>query len=101
MEFRDALSITALGMSVVFAGLFLTALLIGALNRLPDRFIRRRRRSETSGTPQAHPAPGPPLGAEIVTVIATVLEIEHRLHHAERGKRLTIARHASQQEGQG
>jgi len=75
--------------------------LIIALNRLPDRFNRLRRWGEASGTPQAHAAPEPPLGAEIVTVIATVLEIEHRLHHAERGKRLTIARRASQQEGLG
>jgi Na+-transporting methylmalonyl-CoA/oxaloacetate decarboxylase gamma subunit len=101
VEFRDALSITALGMTVVFAGLFLTALLIVALNQLPDRFSGLRRRGEASGTPQAKAAPESPLGAEIVTVIATVLEIEHRLHHAERGKRLTIARHAGQQEGQG
>ena len=53
MEFRDALSITALGMSVVFAGLILTALLIVAINRLPDLARGLRRRGDTSDSPRA------------------------------------------------
>lgn len=101
MEFRDALSITALGMSVVFAGLILTALLIVAINRLPDLARGLRRRGETSDSPPATGAAKPPLDPEVVTVIVTVLEVEHRLHHSEHGKRLTISRSVNQQEGRG
>lgn len=101
MEFRDALSITALGMSVVFAGLILTALLIVTINRLPDLARGLLRRGGTSDLPRATGAVETRLDPEVVTVIATVLEIEHRLHHAEHGKRLTIARQVSQQEGRG
>lgn len=79
-------------MSVVFAGLSMTALLIVCIDRMPDLKIRLSRRFA------AQEAQSPPtvvdgrLDPEIVTVIATVLEVEHRLHHAERGGHLTTSR---------
>lgn len=92
MAFADALTIAALGMSVVFAGLLLTALLIITINRAPD--LARAWRQRRAG-PQHPPEPArttPPLDPQIVTVIATVLEIDQRLHRAEHGARLTISR---------
>jgi len=92
VELQDALSIAALGIGVVFGGLSLTALLIVSINRMPrlvGRLVRR------SGAPETQLSPAvlePPLDPEIVTVIATVLEVEHRLHHSENGKRLTLSR---------
>ena len=79
-------------MSVVFGGLSLTALLIVSINRMPEL---AKRLSLRFGAPDAQPSQiafEPPLDPEIVTVIATVLEVEHRLHRAEHGGRLTISR---------
>ncbi len=91
MDLRDALSIAALGMSVVFAGLSLTALLIVCINGVPGLANRLSYRPGPPEAQRSTTAFEAPLEPEIVTVIATVLEVEHRLHHAERGGRLTIS----------
>ncbi len=81
-------------MSVVFGGLSLTALLIVSINRMP---VLARTLSHRFEAPDAQLSPTsaePPLDPEIVVVIATVIEVEHRLHHAEHGGRLTISRQA-------
>ena len=92
MELRDALVISMLGMAVVFAGLALTALLVflvGSLPQLGQRLSRRRDRRERGPQPTTAPTAVDP---EVVAVIAAALEVERRLHHAERGQRLTIER---------
>lgn len=90
MTFNDALIVTALGMSVVFSGLILTALLISVFG------LASRPRSDAA---EATPAPrepsegvSPPASPEILAVITAVLEVERRLSGAEAGRRLTIAR---------
>jgi len=81
VDLTDALTITALGMAVVFSGLLLTAGLIvafGRLQRLTDGATDAGR-EKTPATPPPS-ASGPVLDPEILTVITTVLEVEHRLH---------------------
>ena len=82
MGLLEGLTISALGMGVVFAGLLLTSLFIVAFPRVA---ARRRRRKPAP----APPAPPPP---EIVGVIAAVLEAERRLTSAGYASRLTIVR---------
>jgi Na+-transporting methylmalonyl-CoA/oxaloacetate decarboxylase gamma subunit len=95
MQLADALTITILGMSVVFSGLALTSLLIilfGAAPRLLEKWAPRRG-SSPDEAPSAEPAPTDrPVAPEVVSVITAVLEVERRLYHAEDGGRLTIAR---------
>jgi Na+-transporting methylmalonyl-CoA/oxaloacetate decarboxylase gamma subunit len=87
MELTDALTITGLGMAVVFSGLLLTAGLIVVFGRL--------QRFESAPPAEPEPAPvravddarGEPVAPEIVTVITTVLEVERRLHRVR-----TVAR---------
>lgn len=87
MELTDALTITALGMAVVFSGLLLTAGLIVAFGRLQSLTdAARDRQSAVAATDETQTAEtsiaetGPPIDPEVLTVIATVLEVEHRLH---------------------
>ncbi len=85
MDLSDALTITGLGMAVVFSGLLLTAGLIVALGRI-------QRISEPPSVADEAPRPaistgadlGPPIDPEILTVITTVLEVEKRLHRVGR-----------------
>jgi Na+-transporting methylmalonyl-CoA/oxaloacetate decarboxylase gamma subunit len=79
MSLADALTITVLGMAVVFSGLLLTALLIvafGRLQRLLDGPVGRDARTVETQPPTPI---GPELAPEVLTVITTVLEIERRL----------------------
>jgi Na+-transporting methylmalonyl-CoA/oxaloacetate decarboxylase gamma subunit len=85
MEFTDALTITGLGMAVVFSGLLLTAGLIFVFGRLQTLIDASREKPDegpstgSETTESAALAAGPPVDPEILTVIATVLEIEYRL----------------------
>lgn len=85
MELKDALTITGLGMAVVFSGLLLTAGLIFVFGRLQgllessDDHVEIGSTAKPPLSAQAEVAAGPPIEPEILTVIATVLEIEHRL----------------------
>ena len=89
MELSDALTITFLGLAVVFCGLLLTAALIYSFAVIPRLLnIRSPRSKKTPDTPTQ----GPPVSGEILSVITTVLEIERRLYHADPGGRLTINR---------
>jgi len=91
MEFSDALTITGLGMAVVFSGLLLTAGLILAFSQL-QHLLDGAHEGAKPGSP-AGPKPsknseitaGPPIDPEVLTVITTVLEIEHRLHRVAGG----------------
>jgi Na+-transporting methylmalonyl-CoA/oxaloacetate decarboxylase gamma subunit len=92
MNLQDALTISALGLGVVFGGLTLTALLIFVLGTLPSLAARLRApaRPRSGAPPEA--LPQLPIDPAVITVIATVLEVERRLHRAEHGGRLTIER---------
>jgi Na+-transporting methylmalonyl-CoA/oxaloacetate decarboxylase gamma subunit len=89
MNLLDALTVTALGMTVVFSGLLLTSGVIVAFARVPV-LLERLRRPPVEGS--SVPAESDQnVAPEVVSVIAAVLEIERRLYHAEEG-RLTIGR---------
>jgi len=91
MEFSDALTITGLGMAVVFSGLLLTAGLIFVFGRLQSLIDDSQERADKGPTPKpaqsqiAELEAGPPIDPEVLTVITTVLEIEHRLHRVAGG----------------
>jgi Na+-transporting methylmalonyl-CoA/oxaloacetate decarboxylase gamma subunit len=92
MNLQDALTISALGMSVVFAGLILTASLIFVLGRLPGLAARLKKLAREPAPPPREALPQRAIDPAVITVIATVLEVERRLHRAEHGGRLTIER---------
>jgi Na+-transporting methylmalonyl-CoA/oxaloacetate decarboxylase gamma subunit len=92
MDLQDALTISALGMTVVFAGLMLTAFLIFVLGRLPELAARLRTPARPRSGPPREALPQRAIDPAVITVIATVLEVERRLHRAEHGGRLTIER---------
>ena len=87
MDLSDALTITGLGMAVVFSGLLLTAGLIVALGRIDQIFDPP---PVTDEAPRSAIAPdptlSPPIEPEILTVITTVLEVERRLHRVGRDR---------------
>lgn len=86
MNLSDALTITVLGMTVVFSGLLLTAGLIVALDRLQKYFDAPPFAGEELETPAPSPSrSGPVVDPEILTVITTVLEVERRLHRVSSG----------------
>jgi Na+-transporting methylmalonyl-CoA/oxaloacetate decarboxylase gamma subunit len=95
VELTDALTITALGMGVVFFGLVLTATLIVSFSVIPKLFTRPAGEvpTESSAASSAvKSADGRPVPSEVVGVITAVLEIERRLYHGNLGGRLTIQR---------
>lgn len=86
MDLSDALTITALGMAVVFSGLLLTAGLIVALGRIDRIFNPPPTTVETPSPATATDAAfGPRIDPEILSVITTVLEVERRLNRIGRG----------------
>jgi len=91
MELSDALTITFLGLAVVFSGLLLTATLITSFSLIPRILGFGARSSAVEGAPTESVA-GPPVSGEILSVISAVLEVERRLYHADPGGRLTINR---------
>ena len=93
MDLTDALTITGLGMAVVFSGLLLTAGLIVAFGRL-QVFLDAPPKSEKAPVPVAvhEPSTAPVVDPEILTVITTVLEVERRLHRV-RGRGATETHH--------
>ena len=91
MELSDALTITGLGLVVVFSGLLLTAALITSFSIIPH-LLQRVSRISSGAKVQPTTLQGPPVPPEVLSVITTVLEIERRLYHADPGGRLTIIR---------
>jgi Na+-transporting methylmalonyl-CoA/oxaloacetate decarboxylase gamma subunit len=86
MTIADALTVTALGMAVVFSGLLLTALLIVVFGRVAQ-LLDAPSRSEAQASSPSPATTGPELAPEILTVITTVLEIERRLNRLGASRR--------------
>jgi len=85
MDLSDALTITGLGMAVVFSGLLLTAGLIVTLGRIDQIFTPPPTTAEAPIPAISTDATlGPPIDPEILTVITTVLEVERRLNRIGR-----------------
>jgi hypothetical protein len=93
VDYFDALSISLLGVAVVFSGLVLTYAMIWLFPKL-SAFVERR--AAPASPPLAAPAPPgpppPPLDPEMLSVLVAVLEIEKRLYPTGPDSRLTIAR---------
>jgi Na+-transporting methylmalonyl-CoA/oxaloacetate decarboxylase gamma subunit len=90
MDIWDALTISLLGIGVVFLGLIFTSLLISSFSTIPRLFARKEKPAPATATA---PAAGPPveIDPDILAVLTTVLEVELRLHAGRHGQRLTIA----------
>jgi len=96
----EALTVTALGMAVVFIGLVACIAFI----RVFGRFAGKVRwgegghgapaASEPAPAPAAELPPGEPVPAEILAVIAAVLQVERKLYLNKPGSRVTIRRPA-------
>ena len=98
MDLVDALTITGLGISVVFTGLLLTALLIILFSVVPQLVQRLRAPAPASPGPTAPAASEgstATVDPEVLSVIVTVLEAEHRLHFAGRGRQQSTAANGS------
>jgi Na+-transporting methylmalonyl-CoA/oxaloacetate decarboxylase gamma subunit len=88
MELADALTITALGMAVVFSGLLLTAGLIVVFGQIHRLLERPDEPVAGAATVRPTAEPGEPIDDDVLCVITTVLEIERRLHRLS-GRRTT------------
>jgi len=76
----DALLITVLGIMVVFSGLVLTALLIASFALTGKKKKKAPAQAVAAVEPRPEePAPNKPLPADVLAVIAAVLEVELRL----------------------
>jgi len=90
MDIWDALTISGLGIGVVFLGLIFTSLLIFSFSFFPRLFARK-------AEPAADQAPAPAetmpaaIDPDILAVLTAVLEVELRLYHGHHGQRLTIS----------
>lgn len=110
MALAEAWTVTALGMLVVFTGLVLCILFIQIFNRVAGRVAWADAGHGAHGGHGPHGAPAPaepapapppdlppgePVSADVVAVIAAVLEIESKLYLSKPGARLTIRRAAA------
>lgn len=103
MSTIDALTVTLLGMSAVFTGLVLCIVFIHLFKRIALRIRWEGHGHTSTPSPSADAAPvaespvapavaSEPVGAEILAIIATVLEVERRLYPSRPAARLTIRR---------
>jgi len=77
MSLAQGVELTLMGVSVVFAGLILTFLMINLFSTLPKmlRFLRKRKGEKTEKKPGA----GSPISEDHLAVIATVLDVEFKM----------------------
>jgi len=112
MSILEALTVTVLGMIIVFFGLCLCILFINAFNRVAKRVkwegivhgqAGHAEPESVTAAPAIEPIPAPkpkpkpqaePPTPEILAVIASVLEIDQRLYQSSGVQRLTIRRAA-------
>jgi Na+-transporting methylmalonyl-CoA/oxaloacetate decarboxylase gamma subunit len=98
--------ITALGMVVVYIGLLLCIVFIQLFSRISKRISwgdaghGAAPHGAAAATSALEPATAPvsrePIGADVLAVIATVLEVERTLYVSRPDFRLTIRRHVAQ-----
>jgi Na+-transporting methylmalonyl-CoA/oxaloacetate decarboxylase gamma subunit len=102
MSLWEAWIVTALGMSVVFIGLVACIGFIRLFSRI-SRYVPWSEEGHGHGSPapqMAAPAPPAaivspePVPADVLAVIAAVLEVERTLYMNRPGARVTIRRHA-------
>lgn len=95
MTAAEALLITALGMAVVFAGLILCIAFIDLFRRIGARLSGRGAAGEgTADAVTDRAATGEPIPADVLAVIAAVLEVERALYVGRYRTRLTLRRPA-------
>jgi Na+-transporting methylmalonyl-CoA/oxaloacetate decarboxylase gamma subunit len=95
----EAWTVTALGMAVVFIGLVACIAFIHLIGR-GARHVRWGEEGHGHGAPAAAPAPAPPpdlppsepVPADVLAVLAVVLEVERKLYLNRPGSRVTILR---------
>lgn len=96
MNMIDAVVVALVGMGVVFTGLLLTSLTIWSFSVVPPLWKKLTEKNKAAAiadansaqpaVPVASPVPDP----DVFAVIVTVLEVERRLHFAERMSRYTF-----------
>ena len=104
MSQLEAWTVTALGMLVVFIGLVLCIAFIQLFNRIARKITWGQEGHAAHGAPAPVPGPEPspdlppsePVPADVLAVIAAVLEVESKLYLSKPGSRLTIRRPAPQ-----
>lgn len=98
----EAWTVTALGMAVVFVGLVACIAFVHLIGRAA-RHVRWDGAAHGHGAPTpAAPAPSPapepppsePVPADVLAVLAAVLEVERKLYLNRPGSRVTIVRPA-------
>lgn len=102
MTFDEALTVTWLGLGIVFGGLILTSLLIVSFS-IPER-LKKRKEKKAEQEVSAAPAPAAPaekkpveviapvkVEPEVLAVITTILEIELRLQLSSVESRFTFS----------
>ena len=102
MSQLEALTITALGMAVVFIGLVACIFFIQLIGRLAGRVQWAEGGHGHGAGPAAEPPPAPaaelppaePIPADVLAVLATVLEVERKLYLNRPGSRVTLRRPA-------
>ena len=102
MSQTEAWVITALGMAVVFIGLVACIAFIRLFGRLAQHVGPGERHGHggaaasaaaATASPAAPPA-SDPIPADVLAIIAVVLELERKLYMNRPGARVTIRRHA-------
>jgi Na+-transporting methylmalonyl-CoA/oxaloacetate decarboxylase gamma subunit len=84
MDIKDALTITGLGIGVVFSGLILTDLLIASFSFFPGMVQRfkKSRSAKKEGEVKFIPKDSEEVDPDVVAVITAVLEVESRMRQA-------------------
>jgi hypothetical protein len=96
----DALIVSLAGIAVVFFGLLVTSLMISAISLVPAWIQRRKpapgaeaQLSAAASAPLREAAPPvvvPPPAPAVLAVISALLDVEMRLHGADRPTRFTF-----------
>lgn len=102
MSQLEALTVTLLGMAVVFIGLVACIFFIQLFGRIAGRVRRGEGGHGHGAAPVAEPAAAPaadlppaePVPADILAVLATVLQVERKLYLNRPGSRVTLRRPA-------